>query len=658
MQNSLLIQAIPYEDESPISFLLRTAKLNAHSSIFNLVGKENYQSIIQESLNYHLADDARFSLVLNALNIDSDYSCLAFERSGPTNRSPRTIGAIEFPHELLELNNLRYCPLCLSEKAYLRKLWMLKPIYACPIHSCFLIDSCPNCENPITSKTGIQNSACCGFELRKAPIREAKSIETIYWFIDVLNFNSNKLFKEFASCWKAFNEFFKFDRSNTNLKIFLQVYEYFHNPEISALKLSARINARSAYSHPRIQLLPFLKYERFFKKHIKVVEENVDEYKISENSISRKLRNHDIKRILKVSRFELEKLIENDYLKLGKSEHYRGNISSIDIERFLIGLISREESTLDTKIEISINHGNLGLKEIATNLDINYETARKLAKMGWFDSVHNSNDIGTIKKYSKEKVQEFKNKYMIVASLAKHLRANPTNLVEKLSALDITPIHGPHIDSTPINIFLKKSVQDIGSNDLDTIHHYSTRTGRPEDKLELPAKSINYYSLKDAARHLEISPNKVAVLVQKGILKKDLNNPLSIQVQASSLLNIKKKLNNEEYIPYLDAANQLNCPINWMKKYWCETGFLNIEDLVYWKLIHKHELIKVLKLKEEFLTGAEASSILGMRHSHITNLQNQGLVKPFYFGKTESKIRLFRKEDILKLKYSKEDISI
>ncbi|MEG0198519.1 MAG: hypothetical protein RR676_15295, partial [Acinetobacter sp.] len=86
-----------------------------------------------------------------------------------------------------------------------------------------------------------------------------------------------------------------------------------------------------------------------------------------------------------------------------------------------------------------------------------------------------------------------------------------------------------------------------------------------QSQLELPAKSMDYYSLKDAARHLEISPNKVAVLVQKGILKKDLNNPLSIQVQASSLLNIKKKLNNEEYIPYLDAANQLNCPINWMK---------------------------------------------------------------------------------------------
>ena len=211
MQNTLLIQAIPYEDESPISFLLRTAKLNAHSSIFNLVGKVNYQSIIKESLNYHLVDDVRFSLVLNALNINSDYSYLAFERSGPTNRSPRIIGAIEVDHELLVLDNIRYCPICLAENAYLKKLWMLKPIYACPTHSCFLIDSCPNCDNPITLKASVKNCSCCGYELDKVPTREATSLETIYWFIDVLNNNSNKLFKEFTACWKAFNEFFEFD---------------------------------------------------------------------------------------------------------------------------------------------------------------------------------------------------------------------------------------------------------------------------------------------------------------------------------------------------------------------------------------------------------------------------------------------------------------
>lgn len=649
MQNSLLIQAIPYEDESPISFLLRTTKLNAHSSIFNLIGKENYHSIIKESLNYHIADKVRFNLILNTLNIDSDYAWLAFERSGPTNRSPRTIGAIEVPHELFELENIRYCPICLGENAYLKKLWMLKPIFACPIHSCLLIDSCPNCENSITSKTGIQNCACCGFGLDKAPVRDAKSIETISWFIDVLNFNSNKLFKEFSACWNAFNEFFKFDGSNTDLKVFLSVYEYFHNPELSALKLSALINSRINYSHPKIQLIPFLKYEKFFKKHIKVVERNTGEYKISEKNISKKLKNYQIKRILKVSRFELEKLIESDYLRLGKKELYHGNISSIDIERFIMGLINKDKPTLDSPNTITLCNDYIDLKEISKILEINYETARKLANCGWFNSKEDYPDAYDPKKYSKKRLDEFNRKYMLVAPLAKQFRVNPTNLVEKLESIGITPIHGPHIDSTPINIFFKTDVQDINPNDLEMIQHYQTRTGRRKDQLESKTTSLNYYSLRDAATLLEISPNKVAVLVQKGILSKDKNNPLLVQIKANSLLNIKNKLNSEDYLPYLDAAKLLNCPINWMKKYWCETGFLHIEDLVYWKLIRKNELAEVLKLKEDFVTGAEASALLGLPHSHITNLQNQGLIKPYYLGDTEKKVRLFKKTDVLKL---------
>ena len=157
MQNTLLIQAIPYEDESALSFLLRTAELNAHSSIFNLIGKEKYKCIIHQSLNYHISDMTRFTLVLKALNIDSSYKFLAFERSMPTYRSPIIIGAIEVPHELIELEYLRYCPICLSEKAYLRKLWTLKPVHACPIHSCLLIYSCPNCKNVLAPKTGVQN---------------------------------------------------------------------------------------------------------------------------------------------------------------------------------------------------------------------------------------------------------------------------------------------------------------------------------------------------------------------------------------------------------------------------------------------------------------------------------------------------------------------
>jgi len=650
MQNPLLIQAIPYEDESPMSFLLRTAELNAHSSIFNLIGKEKYKSIIRHSLNYHITDMTRFILVLKALNLDSSYKFLAFERSQPTYRSPIIIGAIEVPYELIELEYLRYCPICLSEKAYLRKIWTLKPIHACPIHSCLLIDSCPECKNFLLPKTGVLNCSRCGFKLDKGPVQKVKSMESIYWFLDILTHSSNEVFSDFASCWKAFNSFLKDDNSNTNENIFFKVYEYFSDPETSAIKLSENINSRSENSHPRILLLPFLKHKKLFNKHIKITEKNSSEYRISENSISRNLRNYEIQLILNISRFELEKLIENDFLKLGQKELYKGDIASRDIEHFLINTYSQPKSTLLTSIEAPADNDSMQLKDVAKLLDINYDLARKLAKSGWF-KLENTNEIPqTFKKYSKEKVNEFKENYILVSPLATQLKASPTNLVEKLRALGITPTNGPHIDSTAINIFLKTDVQDIKPDDLSMIKSYPTRSGRQKNALKNVPQSTEYYSLKDAASILKISSNKVAVLVHRGILSKNENNPLFIQIEACSLLNLKNKLLSDKFISYLDAAKQLNCPTNWMKKYWCNTGFLSIEDLVYWKLIPREELSEVLKLKEIYMTGTEASKLLGMRHSHITNLQKQGLIHPYYLGKTDTKIRLFKKDDVIRIK--------
>lgn len=38
----LLIEATPYPDESATSYLLRTAELNGHTSVYQLFGKEKF----------------------------------------------------------------------------------------------------------------------------------------------------------------------------------------------------------------------------------------------------------------------------------------------------------------------------------------------------------------------------------------------------------------------------------------------------------------------------------------------------------------------------------------------------------------------------------------------------------------------------------------
>ncbi|KAF1027603.1 MAG: hypothetical protein GAK29_00572 [Acinetobacter bereziniae] len=134
-------------------------------------------------------------------------------------------------------------------------------------------------------------------------------------------------------------------------------------------------------------------------------------------------------------------------------------------------------------------------------------------------------------------------------------------------------------------------------------------------------------------------------MIKKGILVKDTNYPLSIKIPKVSVLRLKHKLLSENSISTKQAAKLLNCSVNWLGEYWCKSGFLTVENLVYWKLVQQKDVDEVLKLKETYMTGAEASKLLGMPHSHITNLQTQGLIQPIYLG-TGSPIRLFKRSDV------------
>lgn len=132
---------------------------------------------------------------------------------------------------------------------------------------------------------------------------------------------------------------------------------------------------------------------------------------------------------------------------------------------------------------------------------------------------------------------------------------------------------------------------------------------------------------------------------------------MSIRIPKVSVLKLKHKLLSENSITTEQAARLLNCSVNWLGKYWGKSGFLMIENLVYWKLVQQKDIDEVLKLKETYMTGAEASKLLGMPHSHITNLQAQDIIQAHYLGNSEHRIRLFKKKDVMKLKYLKDETS-
>lgn len=645
----LLIEAKPYPDESATSYLLRTAELNGHTSVYQLFGKEKFRFLTKLAPNYTFIDQKRFKYVLQTLNLNPDYIVLAFDRDKSTSRAPRIYRNVIINLNLFKSKSHSYCPQCLKEQPYFRKLWLLRPVYSCPIHSILLLDNCYRCGHSINLQSGsIINCSNCSADLREAQQTHYSENFLIHWFIFILNQNSNELFQEFTSFWFALEKFSALDEPQSDECYLKIVYEYFVNTSNSILTMSNWINCRIQFAHPKIQLLPFYKEAKnakFKENYLLNIEKKCISYLPNTKSKNIQLTLEESRLLLGIGRLKLTHLLASNLLKFVENTHDKQLLYSTDIESFLIG--ERSLHIEKQSLPISNNQNELFTVEVkvaAEILDTNLDITRKLARSHWLNGCDEKNTAPMLIPYSK--LENFHEKYVIASTLAKTLSVNPGNFVEKMISIGIKPISGPHIDKLPVNIFSKDSIRHITKEHIDQIKTYATKTGRKNTNVKI---TINYdfYTLKEAALILKISPNQVTTLTHLRILERYNELLTPIKIKRVSLDALKNILKSEEYVSIQVASEKLNCRINWFNQYWCKTGFLEIKDLNYWKLVKKGQLDEIIKLKEEYLTGAEASSLLGMRHSHITNLETQGLIEAHYFGKTDKKIRLFKRSDVL-----------
>ncbi|ALH94243.1 helix-turn-helix domain-containing protein [Acinetobacter equi] len=470
--------------------------------------------------------------------------------------------------------------------------------------------------------------------------------------MNILKESDTKFFHEFTSYWLAIENFANL-QTPLNLEDQLHItFEYFTNQALSITRLSQWINNRIELAHPRIQLLSFLKEQKnfyYYHKYIQLIEKNCKPYVPSFESKIIKLLPSETMLVLDIGRGKFKSLVKQDFLNLGKDFYDFNCFLSTDVEKFMVSntLQFSQYKTIQNLNESKDDTSQLRLNEVAEKLDINYETARKLVKTHWFNKQNQKRTRSSIK-ISLIDLEIFDSNYILASALAKKLAINPTNIVEKLSSLGIKAISGPHIDNQPINIFSRSSIENIQRDEICEIDHYPTRTGRSKSKSKNHIEQ-NTDSLTKAANQLKISLQQVIFLTHVGILTRSHTHPISIRIEKTSIEALKNKTQNNDYVSIKGAANLLNCTPIWLVQYWCKTGFLEIEELIYWRLIKKSQLDKVIKLKEEYLTGAEASALLNMHHSHITNLQKQGLIKAYYMGKTNKKIRLFKRKDIMRI---------
>lgn len=628
----------PYNDESAASLIMRIAEKNGYKTTSSLLKAYNVNVYIS-TLNSYFFNSEKFTIVLKHLNLDKKYIILAPSQYGPTKKIKKLHNNIIIYESLLTADGGKICVSCLKENDYLRINWMIKPLTICLKHNRKLLENCPQCNSKLNSNRNCINTCnYCNYNFTKytQEVVSPLEINANIWLMNTIKKNDLNYMKKVKSFFDIINNTRK---TFKNIKLFnpnvILGYLYFENKEKYQSHFISFLKENLSLAHPRILAIYFISSYQ----DISSIHENI----LANYKFQKEEENYDYHNILLSQRSSSIALkvcksnLKNNYFPNLESN---SKISSKLIEDFIIG---KKKQSLGIKALPDIY---CDTKRLSKLLCLNYETSCML--------LHRSNifHLEKITINSKKiivtklkNVENFDKKYITSINLAQLLKLPTHNLYNKLKLLDIYPKFGPSIDNTPLNIYLRKDIKHI-TNELIS----SILNNRKNNPLECYLSKEKNKEILRISNLLNINKFEIKKLIKFDILKLDCSPPSRrFRIEEKSLSKLLSIINNENYISVKNAIEITNSPANWFYRYWVETGFVEIIDLCIWKLVKKEQVDEVLRIKNDFFTGKEASQFLGMPHSHITNLMSQKLILPYEFG-IKNTIKLFKKKDVFDLK--------
>ncbi|MBP0726712.1 TniQ family protein [Bacillus sp. RG28] len=126
-------------------------------------------------------------------------------------------------------NIIGVCPVCLKEDQYVRKIWELSLYKICYKHNCHLIDSCPNCYQPIMLTNSTEKCKCGFIYTTAKPIFVNKKENQVGKFLYCLIYEK----KENLSSGNILSKF--------NLKVFIFLILYF-SLKIDSTKFHSKLS--------------------------------------------------------------------------------------------------------------------------------------------------------------------------------------------------------------------------------------------------------------------------------------------------------------------------------------------------------------------------------------------------------------------------------
>jgi len=622
MYKGLLVRPRPIDDETPGSLLMRAAYENGFATINQMTHVSGFD-FLKQSYQAALIKVSKYKQILKVLNLKLIDVAKTMGRAGLSSRSGRQLGNTSFPDAYFREDCTAYCPSCLTEKSYWRRMWLFKPYISCHKHGCVLVDKCSSCNKSLVITRGcIYKCSYCQFDLRETK-PEIEDISTSQWLHDVIEGDEKLDAQVFTSVYDAIRLF----ANNTKIEnsyCFAGKLAHLHFTNRGAAIDAMISRIKENDTHPRLQLLPLLSSDGHSNTFANEILKFID---IPLTQLSP--RDEEVR----VSLGEAIALLETSANTLRKWVTKCIN-QGVEVEfpimvKLLLNIKSQFEHDRKNESQIALSHDTLTVNQAAEQLIVHPEIVRAIQHKG-FLKFEKKNVEGSLKAVtSKTELEDFNSQYVLVGTLARKLGVNATDLSAKLRSLGINPIAGPKIDGLKTNLFKLQDVKNLTKDLLNGIEKCESNAGRKkvtDRSLADITTNRSSITLVEVSTDLKISIQKVKTLVQKGLLTRAEISHDGVAVTKQSLAVLKKNIANTEYMSTKEACTELDISPLLLSRDWVNTGFINVIDCHYWKLVSKKQVADVLKIKKEYVDAAEGGRLIGVHRAHLINQERIGKI--------------------------------
>jgi len=155
----ILASAPPRADENLRGYLLRISELNGYENPLWLRRAAGLEFLTASSMDHVQA----LAQILRRKPEEMVHMALLAQPGEASTHRPFLQTVVH--RHLIELQDVRLCPTCLSDDPYMRLLWDFRPLPCCPVHETHFATDCPKCRKPISKHRPGVTTCVCGHDV-------------------------------------------------------------------------------------------------------------------------------------------------------------------------------------------------------------------------------------------------------------------------------------------------------------------------------------------------------------------------------------------------------------------------------------------------------------------------------------------------------------